>query len=52
MTVSIISHDEYVRYEGDKVISTNTVEGFLFSFQARHEGRLSALQREASAPIS
>ena len=48
--------DEYARYERDKdgaeyVIHTNTVEGYYLDLQTRHEGRLSALQRKASAPL-
>jgi hypothetical protein len=39
------SKDEYVRGE----VHTNTVEGY---YQARHEGRLSALRREAPPPLS
>ena len=32
-------------------VNTNTVEGYLFDLQARHEGRLSALQGEASSSL-
>ena len=39
--------DEYVR----GWVHTNTVEGYLLDLQARHEGRLSALLREAFAPL-
>jgi transposase-like protein len=45
------SKKEYVRREGGRVITTNTVDGLLFDLQARHEGRLPALQRKAPAPI-
>lgn len=37
------SKEEYVRYEGEKTVHTNTVEGF-YSILARHERRLSALR--------
>jgi hypothetical protein len=44
------SADEYVRYDGDRIISQHR-RGLLFDLQARHEGRLSALQRKAFAPL-
>jgi hypothetical protein len=43
---------EYVRYpESGPAIHTNTRRRLLFDLQARDEGRLSALRREASAPL-
>jgi hypothetical protein len=45
------SKDEHVRREGDKVISTDTVEVPLLDYQSRH-GRPSALRGEAPAPLS
>jgi hypothetical protein len=32
------SKDEYVRYEGDKIVSTNTVEGFYSIFKRGMKG--------------
>ena len=42
------SKGEYAR--GD--VTTNSVEGYSFNLQTRHEGHLSALQREAPSPLS
>ena len=38
MTASIIAQDEYVRREGDKVITTNTVEGYYSIFKRGMKG--------------
>lgn len=46
------SREEYARYSAGDTITTNTVEGFYSIFKARHERRLSALWREAPAPLS
>jgi transposase-like protein len=44
--------DEYVRREGDRVVTTNTVEGFFSILKTRRVWHLPAHQRSASAPLS
>jgi superfamily II DNA/RNA helicase len=44
--------DEYVRREGDKVVTTKKGRGLLFDLQARDEGRLPELWRETPTPLS
>ena len=46
------SAEEYARREGDKLITTNTVEGYFWYLQAWHGRRLSALLRIPFAEIS
>jgi hypothetical protein len=45
-----VNHSQYEYARG--AASTNTVEGFFSIFKARHEGHLSALQRETPASLS
>ena len=42
---------EYVRREGEKLVTTNTVEGFFRHLQARHGRRLPALRRTPFAGV-
>jgi hypothetical protein len=42
---------EYVRYDDDAIVHTNSAEGYLINLQTRDAWRLSALQREAFAPL-
>ena len=46
------SKDEYVRRDGDKVITTNTVEGFFSILKRGIYGTLPARQRSAPASLS
>ncbi len=45
------SAGEYVRYDGDYAIHTNTVENVFSVFQAWHDRRVSALRRNPLAPL-
>ena len=42
---------EYVRYEDDGIVHTNTIENVFSRLQARHEWHLSALRRSPLAPL-
>lgn len=43
--------EEYVRYEGDRVITTNSIEGYFSIFKRGMKGRLSTLPRAPSTPL-
>lgn len=44
--------DEYVRREGDKIITTNTIESYFSVFKRGMGGTYPALRRKAFAPLS
>jgi len=50
----VVTHsaDEYVRHEGGKVISTNTVEGYYSIFKRRMKGTYSIARRSICTPNS
>ena len=52
MIPSTMREDEYVRREGDKVVTTNTVEGFYSIFKRGMKGVYQHCKERHLAPLS